>query len=173
MGFLDSLKKTLGGDKGATDAVKGPSMTLRDAGIDPAGLKFDIRADGTLGVSGTVANPALRTRIGELLADIPQVKSVDNQLAIGETAPPGAAPVVPPTTTATAQVPAIPAAAEPPPAAAETYTVQSGDSLWKIAQHVYGNGAKYTAIFEANRDLLDNPDKIRPGQVLKLPALEK
>lgn len=71
-------------------------------------------------------------------------------------------------------VPAAPAP-EPPvasPAAAEsTYTVQAGDSLWKIAENHYGNGTKYHAIFEANRDILDDPDLIKPGQVLKLPVL--
>jgi nucleoid-associated protein YgaU len=57
-----------------------------------------------------------------------------------------------------------------PAAAAETYTVKSGDSLSRIAKHVYGDGSKWRAIFDANRDQIDNPDLIHPGQVLKLPA---
>lgn len=52
---------------------------------------------------------------------------------------------------------------------AKTYTVVSGDSLSKIAKHVYGDANRWHDIFNANRDLLDNPDKIQPGQVLKLP----
>ncbi|MEO5624356.1 MAG: LysM peptidoglycan-binding domain-containing protein [Dokdonella sp.] len=55
-------------------------------------------------------------------------------------------------------------------AAATTYTVVSGDSLSKIAKHVYGNAHRWREIFDANRDQLDNPDLIQPGQVLKLPA---
>ena len=51
-----------------------------------------------------------------------------------------------------------------------TYTVQKGDTLSHIAQHHYGKASKWHAIFEANRDQLDNPDLIQPGQVLKLPA---
>jgi nucleoid-associated protein YgaU len=50
-----------------------------------------------------------------------------------------------------------------------TYTVQSGDNLSKIARHVYGDGNKWKAIFEANKDKLKNPDLIQPGQVLTLP----
>ena len=49
------------------------------------------------------------------------------------------------------------------------YTVQSGDSLSKIAQQQYGDGKKWKAIFEANRDQISNPDLIHPGQVLTIP----
>lgn len=52
---------------------------------------------------------------------------------------------------------------------AATYTVQQGDTLSAIAQHHYGKASRWHAIFEANRDQLDDPDLIRPGQVLKLP----
>ena len=52
-----------------------------------------------------------------------------------------------------------------------SYTVQKGDSLSKIAQDQYGDGKKWKAIFEANRDQITNPDLIHPGQVLKIPSL--
>ena len=51
----------------------------------------------------------------------------------------------------------------------QSYTVQSGDSLSKIAKHVYGDANKWHAIFDANRDKIKNPDLIHPGQVLTLP----
>jgi len=50
-----------------------------------------------------------------------------------------------------------------------SYTVKSGDSLSKIAKNELGDGNAWQKIFEANRDVLDDPDKIFPGQVLKLP----
>ena len=53
------------------------------------------------------------------------------------------------------------------------YTVQSGDYLSKIAKKVYGNAGKYNIIFEANRPMLEDPDKIYPGQVLVIPTLEE
>ena len=50
-----------------------------------------------------------------------------------------------------------------------TYTIAKGDSLSKIAKHFYGK-PDWKPIFDANRDQLDNPDRIFPGQVLKIPA---
>lgn len=55
--------------------------------------------------------------------------------------------------------------------APRTYTVASGDSLSKISKHEYGNANHWRAIFDANRDQLDNPDLIHPGQVLRIPEL--
>ncbi len=54
----------------------------------------------------------------------------------------------------------------------QTYTVKKGDSLSKIAREKYGDGAKWRAIFDANRDQITNPDLIHPGQVLKIPSIE-
>ncbi|WVT73218.1 peptidoglycan-binding protein LysM [Sinorhizobium chiapasense] len=65
---------------------------------------------------------------------------------------------------------AAPAAAKEP----VFYTVKKGDNLWKIAEAQYGKGkgAKHTAIFEANKPMLTHPDKIYPGQVLRIPDLD-
>ncbi len=64
-----------------------------------------------------------------------------------------------------AETPAEPAAESPQ----VTYTVQSGDTLSKIAREYYGNSDEYRRIFEANKDKLDDPDDIRPGQELVIP----
>lgn len=53
--------------------------------------------------------------------------------------------------------------------AARTYTVVKGDSLSKIAKHQYGNASKWPTIYEANRDLIKDPDLIYPGQSLRIP----
>ena len=54
------------------------------------------------------------------------------------------------------------------------YTVKKGDNLWKISEANYGKGKgnKYTVIFEANKPMLKHPDKIYPGQVLRIPELD-
>jgi nucleoid-associated protein YgaU len=51
-----------------------------------------------------------------------------------------------------------------------TYTVKSGDTLSKIAKETLGDATAYMEIFNANKDQLSDPDKIKPGQVLKIPA---
>ena len=56
------------------------------------------------------------------------------------------------------------------PTSEKTYVVKSGDSLSKIAKQEYGNANEWNRIFEANRDVLKDPDKIYPGQTLKIPA---
>jgi nucleoid-associated protein YgaU len=53
--------------------------------------------------------------------------------------------------------------------ATQWYEVQAGDSLSKIAERFYGDKMLYPKIFEANRDVLDNPDKIEIGQKLRIP----
>jgi nucleoid-associated protein YgaU len=58
-------------------------------------------------------------------------------------------------------------------AEARTYTVKPGDTLSKIAKEHLGDGNAYMQIFEANKDQLKDPNKIQPGQVLKMPQTTK
>lgn len=73
---------------------------------------------------------------------------------VGETAPTVEAPVVAPTA----------------PVSKDSYVVQAGDFLAKIAQNVYGDAGKWNTIYEANRNLLKDPNALQPGQVLVIPA---
>ena len=61
-----------------------------------------------------------------------------------------------------------PAPAKP---TARTYTVVKGDTLSKIAKSMYGNANKWRKIYEANTDIIKNPDLIHPGQILKIPEI--
>ena len=70
------------------------------------------------------------------------------------------------------EAPAAAAAAAgggPTAVAARTYTVQAGDSLSKISKHFYGDANQYMKIFEANKDKMSDPDKIKPGMELNIP----
>ena len=53
----------------------------------------------------------------------------------------------------------------------QTYTIAKGDTLSKIAKEHYGKASAWHQIFDANRDVIDDPDRIFPGQVIKLPVL--
>lgn len=175
MGFMDSLKNVLGGKKEPeADVTVAPSQVLRDAGIDPSGIKFGFGHNGRITITGTVADENDRSRIVELIAGIDGVNGINDEMRI---APPKVEPVEIPAAVPESQVGSVDAPggegeAEGGAAAATMYTVQPGDTLWKISEEHYGNGSKYMKIFEANSDLLDDPNKIFPGQELVIPDLE-
>ncbi|MFL1419058.1 MAG: peptidoglycan-binding protein LysM [Thermomonas sp.] len=94
-------------------------------------------------VTGEVATQEEKEKILLALGNIAGVASVDDQITVS-----GPGPVV---------------------AAAVFYTVVSGDTLSKISLHFYKDANKYNKIFEANKPLLSHPDKIYPGQTLRIP----
>ena len=59
--------------------------------------------------------------------------------------------------------------APPQPAPVEYYVIQKGDSLSAIAKRYYGNAQDYPRIFDANREVIKNPDLIYPGQKIRIP----
>jgi nucleoid-associated protein YgaU len=65
--------------------------------------------------------------------------------------------------------PEQPEAAPADSAYTQWYEVKKGDTLWKIAKEVYGDGSLYPDIFKANQDTLSDPDKIQVGQMLRIP----
>ena len=176
MGFLDSLKNALGGKKEPeADVTVSPSQVLREAGIDPSGISFGFSQDGRVTISGTVADENERSRIVELIAGIESVNGINDEMRI---APPKVEPIEIPAAEPESQVGSVDApggageAEGGADADSNLYTVQPGDTLWKISEEHYGNGAKYMKIFEANRDLLDDPNRIFPGQELVIPDSE-
>ena len=130
-------------------------MGLRDTyayAIQTAKGKFHGNAEereGKLHWKGTVATEAEKNEIWSAIKTIPTWQNdivADIQVTGGSAATPAAAP-----------------------AAAKTYTVQAGDTLSKIAKEHLGSAGSYMKIFELNKDQLSDPDKIKPGQVLRLP----
>ena len=129
-------------------------MGLRDTyayAIQTAKGKFNGNAEereGKLHFKGTVATEAQKNVIWTAIKTIPTWQK---------------------DIVADIQVTGGPAAAAAPASAAKTYTVKAGDTLGKIAKEHLGNASAYMKIFELNKDQLSDPDKIKPGQVIKLP----
>jgi nucleoid-associated protein YgaU len=119
--------------------------------------------NGKLEFKGSVATEQEKNDIWNAIKTIPSWQK-DINADIRVTGGPSAAATAPPQA---AKPPAAPPAAAPP--AAKTYTVKSGDTLSQIAKEHLGNAGAYMKIFELNKDQLTDPDKIKPGQVLRLP----
>lgn len=171
MGIFDSIKNALGSKEPEKDVTVGPSQLLREAGIDPAGLKFAF-GTGSIAVSGEISDEADRQKILDTLSSIKGISTVEDNLVVAVQPEPAAE--APAAETVTPSAEPVDTGNESPAADAEkrTYTVKSGDSLWKISEAMYGEGSKYMKIFEANSDLLENPDRIFPGQELVIPDLD-
>src|SRR6187401_1367025 len=130
-------------------------MGLRDTyayAIQTAKGKFQGNAeerDGKLHFKGTVATEAEKNEIWSAIKTIPSWQNdvvADIQVTGGSAAAPAAAAD-----------------------AGKTYTVKAGDTLSAIAKEHLGSAGAYMKIFELNKDQLTDPDKIKPGQVLRLP----
>lgn len=115
---------------------------VRDLGIEIDALEITVYADQAT-VRGTTKSQADREKVILAVGNTHGIARVDDRIEV----------LVP----------------EPE---AVFYTVESGDTLSKIAKAQYGNAMKYPVIFEANKPMLTHPDKIYPGQVLRIPPLE-
>lgn len=110
-------------------------------GLEVEGLKIEVTGD-TAVVRGKVDSQAEREKVVLAVGNVIGIARVDDRLEAAKKEP-----------------------------EATLYTVKSGDTLSKIAKAHYGDARKYPQIFEANRPLLKDPDKIYPGQVLRIPPL--
>lgn len=124
-------------------AASNMSETVHDLGLDVDNLAISITGDVAT-VSGSANDQATREKIILVVGNSTGIATVDDRLTV-----------------------------ENPEPEARFYTVEKGDSLSKIAKAMYGNPMKYPDIFEANKPMLKDVDKIYPGQVLRIPHLDK
>ncbi|WP_369048090.1 peptidoglycan-binding protein LysM [Tenacibaculum sp. UWU-22] len=101
--------------------------------------------DDTATVYGEAADLATKEKVVLVVGNTEGIASVDDKMTVAE--------------------------AVNEAAMAQFHTVEKGDTLGKIAKEYYGNAMKYPVIFEANKPMLKDPDKIYPGQVLRIPPL--
>lgn len=166
MGLFSFLKNAgaaiVGGDKKTTptpapDAGRDAMKELADSqlamrltnhvmalelGVDNLDIKVD---DDLATVYGVASSQSEREKIILAVGNVAGIASVDDRLSV---------------------------AVEPKPEeTTRFYEVKKGDSLSKISKEFYGSYKKYMVIFEANRPMLKDPDKIYPGQVLRIPPV--
>ena len=120
---------------------------LEDYGLVVKDAEISL-TDGIITVKGEAADQATREKVVTALGNLNGVSQVDDQM----------------------NFPVDYEAAHTEP---NFYTVVGGDSLSKIAKRQYGDAMKYPIIFEANKPMLKDVNKIYPGQVLRIPALEE
>lgn len=118
------------------------AKSVRDHGFEVENLEVGVDG-GVATVSGKVADQETREKVVLCCGNAYGIARVDDRLEVSASAP-----------------------------EARFYTVKSGDTLSKIAKEHYGNAMKYPVIFEANKPMLTDPDKIYPGQVLRIPAAD-
>jgi nucleoid-associated protein YgaU len=124
----------------APDQAKVLARSIELLEIPVEGLKIGVNGD-SLTVSGTSPTQADREKLVLVLGNTRGIARVDDRLTV--------------------------VAPEPE---SVFHTVEKGDTLSKIAKAHYGDAMKYPVIFEANRPMLTDPDKIYPGQVLRIPS---
>jgi len=133
-------------NRSAADAIK---RYLASKGLSVEQLKVGYEgATTTVTVSGSVPDQATREKIVLLAGNVANVHHVNDQLSVTGGGAGGSGG-----------------------ATSEYYEVKAGDTLSKIAQEAYGSANKFNAIFEANKPMLTDPDKIYPGQKLRIPRL--
>ena len=117
---------------------------VKTQNLDTSGvtITFD-GATGTVVVAGSVPDQATKEKIVLCCGNVEGVEHVDERIEVQRTEP-----------------------------EAQFYTVAKGDNLSKISKQFYGDPNKYQKIFEANKPMLKHPDKIYPGQMLRIPPLE-
>ena len=168
MGFFDFLadagSKVSGKDEKEAEVTMPVIMHIEKSGVDVSHLKTNF-SNGVVTLSGYVPNQEQKEKAVLTAGNIKGVSRVQDNLILGQK---------PADVVAAEKAEADVAKAEEGKAGeaaweSRTYTVKSGDTLGKIAKEFYGNAGKYPKIFEANKPMLSDPDKIYPGQVLRIP----
>ncbi len=143
MGLFDFLKN-IGKDVDdgqEAEQIQNHIETAFSDKIKALDVVFD---DGTVTLTGEADSFATKQKAVLLAGNVKKVEKVDDQLTVQVQDP------------------------EPEP---KFYTVEKGDSLSKIAKEIYGDYQKWEALFEANKEVIENPDLIYPGQKIRIPEL--
>ncbi len=147
MSILDFVKdagaRLFNTDADAARNIK-EHLMVKTSGVSDIEVDFD---DGVATIRGKAMNQASKDHAIAVAGNVQGVERVD---ASGLSVPP-------------------PAPEEPEPEPAEYYEIVSGDTLGAIAKRYYGKASAYMKIYEANKDIIEHPDRIYPGQKIIIP----
>lgn len=144
MSFLKGVGEKIFPSTAKEPEVKAAALLAHVQSLKLPFKKLTIKVnEDVVTLEGEVAQQVDSEKIAIAVGNVEGVASVDNNLVVEEPKP-----------------------------EARYHTVVSGDWLSKIAKEYYGDANKYMVIFEANKPMLSDPDKIYPGQVLRIPELE-
>ena len=150
MGLISFLKgageKVFGKSDATLEKEKAEAIVnhINKYGLNVKDLVVTVEGE-TVTLNGEVSSVLERNRVVVVTGNVSGISAVNDNLVLN-----------------------VPEPAEPEK---QYYTVVKGDYLSKISKRVYGDAMKYNIIFEANKPMLTDPDKIYPGQVLVIPAL--
>jgi nucleoid-associated protein YgaU len=167
----DDLEKTVKVSPERVDQLRREAIAESLAKLDIDGEQVSVNVTGDIAtLTGTAPSQEALEKMVLCAGNQFGISQVDCQLTVDAPAAPAAAAAQP--TDAPAPTGGSEAVATARADSQSTfYTVQSGDTLSKIALQHYGDAGKYPLIFEANRPMLSDPDKIYPGQTLRIPPL--
>lgn len=142
MGFFDFVKDA-GKALFGSDEANAAEAIAKEVGDPSLADKLDVEIDGeNVKIKGDVPSQELKEKIIVAAGNVEGISKVEEHLTTAESKPEGT-----------------------------FHTVKKGDTLWAVSEKAYGDGSKYKAIFKANTPMLSDPDKIYPGQVLRIPPL--
>jgi len=144
MGLIDFVRRAgkrlgIGGDDDAAPSADTLRKEIESHGLDTSAVEIDVKGD-EVELRGQQMADELREKIIIAAGNIAGVARVNDKIE-----------------------------AEKADDGSSFHTVEKGETLWGIAKKHYDNGALYNEIFDANRPMLSDPDKIYPGQVLRIP----
>ncbi len=141
--FVKAAGHSLGKIFGGKDAKEKLEKEVKGYDLDTTGIDMDVADDGTITIKGEAVSQEMKEKIILAVGNVEGVGGVRDE-----------------------------AGTKVAGRASRFHTVESGDTLSAISKTYYGTWKLYPEIFEANKPMLSDPDKIYPGQVLRIPDLK-